>query len=32
MIQGPLEGGYGIIVGASSLVKNTISGTFSTVE
>eukprot|EP01017_Pseudomicrothorax_dubius_P042212 TRINITY_DN6857_c0_g1_i1.p1 TRINITY_DN6857_c0_g1~~TRINITY_DN6857_c0_g1_i1.p1 ORF type:complete len:355 (-),score=67.09 TRINITY_DN6857_c0_g1_i1:122-1186(-) len=25
--KGPLEGGYGVVVGASSLVRNTVSGT-----
>lgn len=30
--QGPLEGGYGIVLGAGSLVKNTISGTFNSIN
>ena len=30
--QGPLEGGMGIIQGAGSLVKNTISGTFNSIN
>jgi vacuolar protein sorting-associated protein 13A/C len=30
-IKGPLEGGIGIVKGAHSLVKNTVSGTFGTV-
>ena len=30
--QGPLEGGYGLVLGAKSLVKNTISGTFNSIN
>lgn len=31
-IQGPLEGGRGIVLGATSLVKNTLIGTFNSVN
>ena len=31
-VQGPLEGGKGLVAGAGSLMKNTISGTFNSVE
>jgi len=30
-LQGPLEGGVGIVMGASSLMKNTVSGTFNSI-
>lgn len=30
-LQGPLEGGKGIVLGAGSLVKNTVSGTFNSI-
>ena len=30
-LQGPLEGGKGIVMGAQSLVKNTVSGTFNSI-
>jgi len=31
-IKGPLEGGMGLMQGAGSLVKNTISGTFGSIN
>jgi len=30
-IKGPIEGGVGIVLGAGSLLKNTVSGTFQSV-
>lgn len=30
-LQGPLEGGKGLLMGAGSLVKNTVSGTFNSI-
>lgn len=30
-LQGPLEGGVGLVAGAGSLVKNTVAGTFNTI-
>jgi len=30
-LQGPLEGGKGVLKGAGSLVKNTVSGTFNSI-
>lgn len=30
-MNGPLEGGKGIVTGAGSLVKNTVSGTFNSI-
>lgn len=30
-IKGPLEGGVGMVLGAGSLIKNTVSGTFGSV-
>ncbi len=31
-IKGPLEGGVGVVIGASSLLKNTVSGTFDSLN
>ncbi|EAR98083.2 amine-terminal region of chorein, A TM vesicle-mediated sorter (macronuclear) [Tetrahymena thermophila SB210] len=31
-IKGPLEGGVGVVKGAGSLIKNTVSGTFGSVQ
>ena len=31
-IKGPLEGVEGIVLGTHSLIKNTVSGTFGTVQ
>lgn len=31
-VQGPLEGGLGIVKGAGSLLKNTMAGTFNSVS
>lgn len=30
-VKGPIEGGVGVVLGAGSLIKNTVSGTFSSV-
>jgi len=31
-VQGPLEGGLGIMMGAGSLIKNTVAGAFNSVN
>ena len=31
-IKGPLEGGLGIVLGTGSLIKNTLSGAFNSVD